>query len=77
MFELVYRFDPAKAASYQAAQTSEQACRLLVQGNREFAEMTDASHKVKTKRVIPFDPRAFGWGGETVARPCKPHLLPS
>jgi carbonic anhydrase len=63
MFELVYRFDPAKAASYQAPQTSEEACRRLVQGNREFAEMTDASRKVKTKRVIPFDPRAFGWGG--------------
>jgi len=71
MFELVYRFDPAKAASYQAPQTSEEACRLLVQGNREFAEMTDASRKVKTKRVIPFDPRAFGWGGGNGGAPVQ------
>jgi len=71
MFELVYRFDPAKAASYQAPQTSEEACQLLVQGNREFAEMTDASRKVKTKRVIPFDPRAFGWGGGNGGAPVQ------
>jgi carbonic anhydrase len=62
MFELVYRFDPAKTESYQTPRTSEEACRLLVQGNRDFAEMTDARHTAKTKRVIPFDPRAFGWG---------------
>jgi carbonic anhydrase len=63
MFDLVYRFDPAKAASYQTPQTSEEACRLLVQGNRNFAEMTDARRTAKTKRVIPFDSRAaLGWG---------------
>jgi carbonic anhydrase len=62
MFDLVYRFDPAKAAYYQTPQTSEEACRLLVQGNGNFAEMTDARRTAKTRRVIPFDPRAFGWG---------------
>jgi carbonic anhydrase len=62
MFELVYRFDPAKAESHKMPQTSEEACRLLVQGNRDFAEMTDISHTNKSRRIIPFDPRAFGWG---------------
>lgn len=62
MFELVYRFDPAKTESYQMPRTSEEACRLLVQGNCDFAEMTDTRLTAKTQRVIPFDPRAFGWG---------------
>jgi carbonic anhydrase len=62
MFDLVYRFDPAKAASYRTPRTSDEACRLLVQGNCDFAEMTDLRRTAKTKRVIPFDPRAFGWG---------------
>lgn len=62
MFELVYRFDPATAASHQMPGTSEEACRLLVQGNRDFAEMTDACHAGRKTRVIPFDPDAFGWG---------------
>ncbi len=47
MFELVYRFDPAKAESYQMPQTSQEACRLLVQGNRDFAEMTDTRNTAK------------------------------
>jgi len=62
MFELVYRFDPAKVESHKMPQTSEAACRLLVQGNRDFAEMTDTRHTNKSRRIIPFDPRAFGWG---------------
>ena len=32
MLELVYRFDPAKAESHRTPQTSEEACRLLVEG---------------------------------------------
>jgi carbonic anhydrase len=62
MFELVYRFDPATAAPHQMPQTSEEACRLLVQGNRDFAEMTDTRRTSKEARVILFDPGAFGWG---------------
>ncbi len=62
MFELVYRFDPAKADSYSMPQTPEEACRFLVEGNRDFAEMTDARHTAKNSRIIAFDPRAFGWG---------------
>ena len=52
MFELVYRFDPAKAESYQTPRTSEEACRLLVQGNRDFAEMTDARVTAKKSHVF-------------------------
>ncbi|PYT40473.1 MAG: hypothetical protein DMG45_16745 [Acidobacteria bacterium] len=62
MFELVYRFDPTKVTPHHMPRTSEEACRLLVQGNRDFAEMTDTRHPGKKTCVIPFDPRAFGWG---------------
>jgi carbonic anhydrase len=62
MFELIYRFDPAKATSYRMPQTSEEACELLVQGNRDFAEMTDIHNSGKKARIIHFDPQAFGWG---------------
>jgi carbonic anhydrase len=62
MFELIYRFDPTQAELHQLPRTSEAACRLLVQGNRDFAEMTDAHHTDKKARVIPFDPQALGWG---------------
>src|SRR4029077_12784211 len=71
MFDLVYRFDPAKAASYRTPRTSDEACRLLVQGNCDFAEMTDLRRTAKTKRVIPFDPRAFGWGGGNGGAPVQ------
>jgi carbonic anhydrase len=62
MFDLVYRYDPATAAAHQMPRTSEEARQLLVQGNRDFAEMTDARHTGKKACVIPFDPGAFGWG---------------
>jgi len=62
MFELIYHFDPANATLHQMPQTWEEACRLLVQGNCDFAEMTDASYAGRKTRVIPFDPRALGWG---------------
>jgi carbonic anhydrase len=62
MFELVYRFDPAQPAPCVAPDSSEQACQLLMKGNRDFAEMTDSCHTGKKTCVIPFDPRAYGWG---------------
>jgi len=62
MFELVYRFDPANVEWHQMPQSSEEGCRSLVQGNRDFAEMTDTRRAGNATRVIPFDPRAFGWG---------------
>jgi len=60
MFELIYRSDPAKATSYRMPQTSEEACQLLVQGNRDFAEMTETHNSGKKTRVIHLDPQAFG-----------------
>jgi carbonic anhydrase len=71
MFDLIYRFDPAKATSHQMPQTSEDARRLLVQGNRDFAAMTDALQTGKKARVIPFDPQALGWGVENGAAPVQ------
>ncbi len=71
-FDLVYRFDPAKAASYRTPQTSEEARQRLVQGNRNFAEMTDTSRTAKTRQVIPFDPRAaFGGNVQTGSAPVQ------
>ena len=62
MFELIYRFDPAKASSFQMPQTSAEACQLLVQGNRDFAQMTGTQNSGTKARGIHFDPQAFGWG---------------
>jgi len=73
MFELINRFDSAKPTSHQVPQTSEEACRLLVQGNRDFVEMTDTIHAGTKTRVIPFDRRALGWG---VGNGCAPVQAP-
>ena len=62
MFDLIYRFDPTITETRRTTQTWEEACQLLVQGNRDFAEMTDASDAGKKTQIIPFDPRALGWG---------------
>ena len=62
MFDLIYRFDPSDSSSYKAPGTAEEARRLLVQGNRDFAEMTDPGKTERRTKIIPFDPRAFGWG---------------
>ena len=62
MFDLIYRFDPANVSSQRAPQNWEEARDLLVQGNRDFAEMTDLNNADRKMRVIPFDPRALGWG---------------
>ncbi len=62
MFELIYRFDPANPEVRQYPRTGEEARRILVQGNRDFAESTDSRRTDKQTRIIPFDPRAFGWG---------------
>ncbi|HEY1896414.1 MAG TPA: carbonic anhydrase [Terracidiphilus sp.] len=62
MFDLIYRFDPANVEARPVPRSAEEACQALVQGNRDFAEMTDANTSDKRTRVISFDPRAFGWG---------------
>jgi carbonic anhydrase len=62
MFDLVYRFDSTNAESRKMPATSDEARRLLVKGNRDFAEMTDERTTGNRTHVIPFDPRAFGWG---------------
>jgi carbonic anhydrase len=64
MFELVYRFDDKQAAPRKMPRTAEEACRLLVQGNRDFAEMTGPPSSDRKTRVIDSDPRMFGWGAD-------------
>lgn len=41
---------------------AEQAREFLVQGNRDFAEMTGTRLTGRETRIIPFDPGAFGGG---------------
>lgn len=71
MFELIYRFDPASAETQRTPSTWKEACSLLVQGNRDFAEMTDARSAARKTQVIPFDPRALGWGIEVDGIPAQ------
>jgi carbonic anhydrase len=71
MFELVYHFDATQAAPHPIPRTSEEACRLLAQGNRDFAEMTDARSTEKKARVIHFDPQAHGWGVRDGSAPAQ------
>jgi carbonic anhydrase len=62
MFDIIYRFDPAKTEGLKLPATWEEARDIMVQGNRDFAEMTDINRKDRVVQIIPFDPRAFGWG---------------
>jgi len=62
VFDLVYRFDPANPVARKLPAGAEEARLLLVQGNRDFAQMTDPSLAKMETRIIHFDPRAFGWG---------------
>jgi len=71
MFELIYRFDPGRAETQRTPETWKEACRLLVQGSRDFAEMTDARSAERKSQVIPFDPRALGWGMEVAGVPAQ------
>jgi carbonic anhydrase len=73
MFDLIYRFDPAQRATDAMPKTSEEACRILVQGNRDFAEITD-TRRADNKRavhVVPFDPRALEWGNAGEIAPAQ------
>ena len=73
MFDLIYRFDPEQPATDAMPQTSQEACRILVEGNRDFAENTDTrrtgSHQ--TVHVVPFDPRALEWGSAGEVAPAQ------
>jgi carbonic anhydrase len=71
MFDLIYRFDPANTESLRPPQSWKEARDLLVRGNRDFAEMTDGRRTERETRVIPFDPRALGWGSDTNGAPAQ------
>src|ERR1700758_2792707 len=62
MFDLIYRFDSVNAESRKLPATAEEARQFLVQGNRDFAEMTEIGRTSNDAKVIALDPRAFGWG---------------
>jgi carbonic anhydrase len=62
MFDLIYRCDPTDTDSHQVPLTSEQVRQLLVQGNRDFVELTDTRCGDHRTGIIRIDPRAFGWG---------------
>jgi carbonic anhydrase len=42
-----------------------------MRGNRDFARMTDTRAKEMRSCVIPFDPRAFGWGALDAQAPVQ------
>jgi carbonic anhydrase len=71
MFDLIYRFDPSDRSSYKVPGNAEEARHFLVQGNRDFAEMTDPGKTERRTKIIPFDPRAFGWGVTTGEGPVQ------
>ena len=62
MFDLIYRFDPENPGLHKMPANSEEARLALVQGNGDFAEMTDTRRTGKETRIVRFDPRSFGWG---------------
>jgi carbonic anhydrase len=61
MFDLIYRFDPVNALTNKLPTSSEEACEVLMQGNHEFAQLTDPRTRQRRTSIIPIDPRAFGW----------------
>lgn len=71
MFELIYRFDPANTESRPMPSSAEETRVLLAHGNKDFAEMTHAGTTETRKRIIPFDPRAFGWGVPNANEPAQ------
>jgi carbonic anhydrase len=60
MFDLIYRFDPTRPDLHKSPADAEEARQVLVDGNREFAEITGSAKTEKATRIIPFDPRGFG-----------------
>lgn len=62
MFQRVHRFDAAETVRHLRPRTAEEACSLLIQGNRDFAQMTETRHSGIKRRVIPFARPAFDLG---------------
>jgi hypothetical protein len=77
MFDLIYRFDPNNPDVRKPPMTSEEARLLLVQGNRDFAEMTDINRTGKEERIIPLTPGHSGGvaAGEVLVRAVLPPSL--
>jgi carbonic anhydrase len=61
MLDPVYRFDPATLLAHQMSSGAEKARQLLLQGNREFAEMTEARNSDTNSCVIPLNPKTVAW----------------
>jgi len=62
MFDLIYHFDSATPESRKVPASAEEARQSLVEGNHDFAQMTEAGQRGEGSRVITIDPQAFGWG---------------
>lgn len=71
MFDIIYRFDPTKEEGLKLPATWMEARDLLTKGNCDFAEMTDINRPDRAEQVIPFDPRAFGWGVASEGAPAQ------
>ena len=71
MFDIIYRFDPTKEEGLQIPRSWMEARDVLMKGNRDFAEMTNIARTDRVEQIIPFDPRAFGWGVAAVGAPIQ------
>jgi len=71
MFDLIYRFDPEHAVTNKLPTSAEEACRVLMQGNHEFVQLTDAPWRERRTSIIPIDSRAFGWGVNQGSAPAQ------
>jgi carbonic anhydrase len=58
MFELIYRYDPARPATRQPPADAAEACRRLEEGNAAFATL--AAPGADASRVVHLGPEDFG-----------------
>jgi carbonic anhydrase len=71
MFDLIYRYDPENIKPDRLPRDGKEAKQLLTKGNRKFVDITDLSRTKQKTHVIPFNPRAFGWGVEGLEAPAQ------
>ena len=65
MIDFIYRFDPNARERPERPADSEEACRRLREGNREFARLFDLPGSAESHaHVIALDPFLFGGRGE-------------
>jgi carbonic anhydrase len=78
VLEIIYRYDPHNPVNRPSPPNGREACRVLEQGNREFAEVLDPLHAsgAPSVQVVPLDLRDFGIGdSEGIAPQQRPFAV--